>query len=126
MGTIVSSSAVLQSLGNQSSSVAGNVFPQQSVSAPTNGLSAEAAVSATGSSVVTSEQARNAVATANRVVQIYNENIEFSVDDTTGIHVVRVLDRTSGDLIRQLPIQAVLDFSRTLDKLQGLLFNQAT
>lgn len=72
----------------------------------------------------TVEQAQKAVASINQVVQVFNRNVEFSVDDDTGIKVVKVVEKDSHDVIRQLPLEAVIGFARTLDTLQGLLVKQ--
>jgi flagellar protein FlaG len=38
--------------------------------------------------------------------------------------VVKVIDRETQDVIRQIPSQEMLDLAQALDKLQGLLIKQ--
>lgn len=81
-------------------------------------------VAAASATSVTSEQAQQAVDVVNKVVQIFNSDVEFAVDKQTGINLVKVIDKDTDEVIRQLPIEAVVDFARTLDSLQGLLVKQ--
>lgn len=86
---------------------------------------AESAVSAEGHSPpVESEQVHRAAETINRQLQTVAPNLRFSVDEDTGKTVVRVVDTGTGEIIRQVPSEEVLAISRSLDRLQGLLFHQ--
>ena len=38
--------------------------------------------------------------------------------------MVKVIDRETEDIIRQIPSQEMLDLAKALDKLQGLLIRQ--
>lgn len=46
------------------------------------------------------------------------------VDDETGIHVVKVMDINTQEVIRQYPSEEILSLAKSLDKLQGLLIRQ--
>ena len=71
------------------------------------------------------EQLDHAVQQVNKVVKsLSNSGLEFSVDKDTGIHVVKVVDTKTRDVIRQIPTEEVLAIAKTLDKLQGLIINQ--
>lgn len=117
VSSVANSSSIAQVLGGLGATGGGNVTPkvQPVETAPSRD---------DGSGTVDAGQAREAVASVNEVVQMYNRNIEFSVDDTTGIDVVRVVDKSSDEVIRQLPVEAVIAFARTLDTLKGLLVKQ--
>ena len=71
-----------------------------------------------------SEQVRHAAETINRQLQVVAPNLRFSVDEDTGKTVVRVVDTDTGEIIRQVPSEEVLAISRSIDRLQGLLFHQ--
>ncbi len=79
---------------------AGKILPPESVAA---------VVGETSEAV--SETVSQAVADLNRYVQNEQRDLLFSMDNGTGDMVVRVLDRDSGDLIRQIPNQIVLDLA---------------
>ena len=61
-------------------------------------------------------------------VQSYLDNLnialEFNIREKTGDIVVRVLDRKSGDVIRQLPPEDLLELRDKLDDLRGALFDK--
>jgi flagellar protein FlaG len=71
-----------------------------------------------------SEQLRSAAEKINGQLQIVAPNLRFSVDEDTGKTVVRVVDTDTGETIRQVPTEEVLAISRSIDRLQGLLFHQ--
>ncbi len=52
-----------------------------------------------------------------------NIEIQFEVYDKTGDVVVRVMNRATGDVIRQIPTNDVLAFREKLKELRGVLFN---
>lgn len=51
-----------------------------------------------------------------------HRNLDFSVDDSTGEVVVKVLDGESGKLIRQIPSEEVLKLAKQLDDVRSLMF----
>ncbi|MDP5240685.1 flagellar protein FlaG [Uliginosibacterium sp. 31-16] len=51
-------------------------------------------------------------------------NLQFSLDEETGRSVVKVVDATTHEVIRQMPSEELLNIARTLDKLTGLLLKQ--
>jgi flagellar protein FlaG len=77
----------------------------------------------------TAQQARHndvesAVKKVNQVVQAAARDIEFSVDKASGETVVKVVDRATKQVIRQIPSEEMLAISQSIDKLQGLLVKQ--
>lgn len=68
------------------------------------------------------EELKSAVAFINKALQQSNRNLEFSVDTTTDKTVVKMVDTSTGELIRQFPSEATLAISRGIDQFQqGLL-----
>lgn len=49
-------------------------------------------------------------------------NLNFSIDDSTGITVIKVTDALSGDVIRQMPTEDALRLAERLDEMRSLLF----
>ncbi len=67
----------------------------------------------------------SAVATLNQAMQESNRNLEFSVDTGTKKVVVRMVDTSTGELIRQIPSDETLAISRGIEQFQlGLLLKQ--
>lgn len=50
--------------------------------------------------------------------------LQFSLDDSTGTTIARVVDTETGELIRQIPSKELLEIARALDKMQGQLLKQ--
>jgi flagellar protein FlaG len=68
---------------------------------------------------------KSAVATINQGMQQANLNLQFSVDTDTQRTVVKMVDTSTGELIRQYPSEATLAISRGIDQFQqGLLLTQ--
>lgn len=67
------------------------------------------------------EQAAESI---NKVIQALARNLEFSVDQETGITVVKVMDTQTNEVIRQIPGEEAIAIARALDKLQGLIVRE--
>lgn len=61
------------------------------------------------------------VARANEAMMAARNGIEFTYDRGSGKSIVRVIDRESGQLIRQIPSEDMLVLARALDRMQGVL-----
>lgn len=57
----------------------------------------------------------------NDFVNTASRDLTFSVDKDTDIAVVKVVDRQTQEVIRQIPSEEVIQIAKVLDKLQGLL-----
>jgi flagellar protein FlaG len=53
-----------------------------------------------------------------------SSNLQFSIDDDTGQTIVRVTDRQTGELIRQIPSEELVALAKSLDRMQGMLLRQ--
>ena len=51
-------------------------------------------------------------------------DLGFSMDDKINTFVVTVRNTETGQVIRQIPTEAVVKFAHNLEDLKGLLFNQ--
>lgn len=52
------------------------------------------------------------------------QDLLFSIDNDTGRTVVKVVDSSTDEVIRQIPSEEVLAIAQALDKLQGVLIKQ--
>lgn len=50
-------------------------------------------------------------------------NLNFSVDKTTGRTIIKVVDATTNEVVRQLPPEELLALAKTMDDLAGVLLN---
>ena len=61
----------------------------------------------------------------NKELVSRNQAVAFSSDATTGRDIVRVTNRTTGELIRQMPSAEVLKAMQNIDQMMGLIFNRS-
>lgn len=57
----------------------------------------------------------------NQTIKMMAVNLQFQVDEETGIDVVKVVDTESKEVIRQFPSEEILAIAKAIDRLQGLL-----
>lgn len=57
----------------------------------------------------------------NRAIKLMANNLQFTIDEDTGINVVKVVDTETKEVIRQFPSEEILAIARAFDKLQGML-----
>lgn len=60
----------------------------------------------------------------NNSVQKIQRDINFSVDETLGEIVVKVVDRETQETIRQIPSEEMLSLSRNIEEITSLLFDK--
>lgn len=71
------------------------------------------------------EELLQAMESIKRTIDIKSPNsLLFSVDDATGKTIVKVTDAVTGEMIRQIPSEEMLEIARSLDKMQGMLLHQ--
>ena len=67
---------------------------------------------------------REAVAEINKAVKKVPTSLDFSVDEASKRFIVSVTDTNTGEVIRQLPGDAVLRIAKQLESLKGVVFDQ--
>lgn len=116
----------------QTSEVAGNgalgaVTSAKPASA--DSVSAEAA-SAELSPVVAKQppsivQLQRLIESMNKTMQQNNSSLEFSVDGSSEKVLVKLIDTSTGDVIRQIPSKEILAIAQSIEQMQqGLLLNK--
>lgn len=80
----------------------------------------------TAASVTKPDRAQLEAATKSvrEFVEAINNNLEFSVDHDTGQLVVKIVDRVTKEVIRQVPSQEMLALAKALDSIKGLFVKQ--
>lgn len=73
---------------------------------------------------VTPPELDQAVKAVNEFVKIANSSLEFSVDEETGIELVKVIDKETEEVIRQIPSEEIVAIAKALNSLKGLLIHQ--
>ena len=72
----------------------------------------------------TSTQLSEAVSEINQSLRQASIGVQFEFDKEANTMVTKVMDVESGEVIRQMPSEEVVRFSKALGKLQGLLVSQ--
>jgi flagellar protein FlaG len=57
-------------------------------------------------------------------VQSMGRNLNFSIDQSTGYHVVRVVNPETNETVRQLPSEELLRIAQSMKQLNSALVNQ--
>jgi flagellar protein FlaG len=83
--------------------------------------SAGSQISATGSA--TSGQVKEFAERINDQLQRMDGQFSVSVDDESGMVIVRITDSDTGEVVKQIPPQQILDADVSVDKIIGLLVN---
>lgn len=97
--------------------------PPAAAGAPSQAAQSVPQVQATSQSTSASELGE-ALERVREALAPVARNLQFSVDDDTGKTVVRIIDSSTNEVIRQMPSEEMLAISRSIDKLQGLLLRQ--
>ncbi|VVP23726.1 flagellar protein FlaG [Pseudomonas fluorescens] len=69
------------------------------------------------------DELQKAVTDIQEFVQAAQRNLDFSIDDSTGRVVVKVIATETGLVIRQIPSEAALKLAQSLSDASSLLFD---
>lgn len=70
------------------------------------------------------DELRKAMEKVSLAMQAYSSELDFSIDEESGVQVVKVMDTANDKVIRQFPSEEMLRIARNLDKVLGVLFEQ--
>ncbi|WP_077001311.1 flagellar protein FlaG [Variovorax sp. KK3] len=70
-------------------------------------------------------QVERAVSEVNATLQMRSVGLRFEVDQDIDKVIVKVVDRDSGELIRQIPTEEALRIAKVLGRTPGLLMDQS-
>ncbi len=70
------------------------------------------------------KQVRHVLQSINHTFDTLAIGVQFEIDPDYKDVIVKVIDKESGKLIRQIPSEDVVRIAKALDKLQGLLVEQ--
>lgn len=63
------------------------------------------------------------LADLQKVLSPLSRSLQFSIDERSGRTIVRVIDRATREVIRQIPSEEILALADRMDKVQGLLLS---
>lgn len=92
--------------------------------APTSRAEGLKTVEAMKPSAGSDQELKDAVKAIEDFIKPITSNLDFSIDEDTSMRVVKVIDNSTKEVIRQFPSEEVLQIAKALDRLQGLLIEQ--
>ncbi|MDX1250734.1 MAG: flagellar protein FlaG [Gammaproteobacteria bacterium] len=91
--------------------------PQQNATVSQAGASANRSVK----NDARNEDITKAVSYLNDYIQSYRRDLQFSVDDDSGRIVVKVIDKETREVIRQIPSEEALQLAKRMEQSNGML-----
>ncbi|MCF7986251.1 MAG: flagellar protein FlaG [Methylovulum sp.] len=76
------------------------------------------------SSTQNREKVGEAVNNINNFFQMTKRSMQFSINEDTGRTIIEIKDEKTGDIIRQIPSEEVLQLEKKLGEVEGLLFSK--
>ena len=76
--------------------------------------------------IISPKELEAKISELNEAMVSRNQDVVFSTDAATGKDVVRVSNKSTGELIRQMPSVEALKAMQNIDQMMGLIFNQKT
>lgn len=70
------------------------------------------------------EELKRKLEEANEQMKLMNRSIQFSVDERSKDIVVKIVDKSSGEVISQIPPEEVLKLRERLQKMTGLIIEK--
>ena len=88
-----------------------------------NALMAEKRLVASNNLEMIRDRLKEISESLNAEMEIRSRDLQFSVDELTNRFLVTVLDKDSGQVIKQIPSDAILKVAHNLEALKGILFD---
>lgn len=92
----------------------GNTLPIKDVPAPEQVDEVDRTGRVESNSGASTQPVEEAVTEINEYIQSVQRDLHFSIDEDSGVTVVRVRDKESGELIRQIPEDIFLNLAQKL------------
>jgi flagellar protein FlaG len=73
---------------------------------------------------ITQKKVDEAVQRLNEQMQHSQRELGFSVDNKTDRLIVKVTNKETGELVRQIPAEAVVKMAQSIESLKGVLFDK--
>ena len=70
-------------------------------------------------------QLQEAVQELNKQMDHTGRSLGFSIDDTLGRSIVKVVNKDTGELVRQIPSEDVVRVAHSIESLKGLLYSKS-
>lgn len=99
----------------------GKVEPARPATVAGQGLPPRGGAAQADDPAVREQRIAEAVTSLNDYVQSVRRDLQFSIDEQTGVTVIKVVDSETQEVIRQIPPDEVLNLARRLGEPGGLI-----
>lgn len=72
----------------------------------------------------TEAELKQMVEKANENLKINNSDLQFEMDTEASRMIVKVIDRDTKEVLRQFPSQEMVELSKAIEKMQGVLVSK--
>ena len=72
-----------------------------------------------------SEPLENVVSDLNNLVRELHRELQFSVDEDSGDTVIKVIDKETDEIVRQIPSEEIMELRRRLQEATGVIFQDS-
>ena len=73
---------------------------------------------------VQNEIIQKSIEDLNKKMSMLNSQLKIEIDKDTRIQVVKIIDKETKEVIKQLPPDVILKIAKYIDEVTGLLFNE--
>ena len=70
------------------------------------------------------QELNEAIKTLDIMMEIRQRSVQFERDETSGTNIIRVIDDRTGEVIRQMPPDELLNFMGNLSKMLGIFLDE--
>jgi len=74
--------------------------------------------------VIPQEVLKDAISNLNKKLEMLNSQLKVETDEDTGARVIKIVDKETDEVIRQIPPEVILRIAKYLDEVAGLLFSE--
>ncbi len=105
--------------------VAATVKPEtlKAVSGVKEAEAKEQAKGKTDQQAFSQSELADAIKKLNDTVKLYKGDLQFSVDDDTQMQIVKVVDKSSKEVIRQIPSPEVIRIAKAIEDFRSILLH---
>ena len=86
--------------------------------------SAKLALAAEYEKPVDDEERKRVLESLNKTMGLMRSDLVFTVDDETKLKLVKIVDRETKEVIRQIPSEEIVRFVKVFDELRGVLLSE--
>ncbi|MCB1774598.1 MAG: flagellar protein FlaG [Gammaproteobacteria bacterium] len=72
-----------------------------------------------------SEPLEEVVSDLNNLVRELHRELQFSVDEDSGETVIKVIDKETDEIVRQIPSEEIMELRRRLQQATGVIFRDS-